>query len=393
MAHSAVPQAGTGREGGAAPADATPPAKSTFEARPATVASFDRSGDLQLLIGADGPDQALFTVCSRALSRASPVFNTMLNGPWAEKRPDVGNWVLKLPEDSPKAFRIVLNILHCHFRNVPEFITLEDLYRVCICVDKYSITEPLQPWAKSWCLYAQSQSKGTTKDNALTAWIAWVLGNHILLEKSVTGLLWKSGRLLPRSEVRFGDKTKVYPREVGEEHFVHLDSTGILDHITTIRVETAKSLMTFVQNFWHKFVFKQPTITLCKYLSDRNYGNKPPSDREKKVCDAAVVGSLTTALHRAYLVPDPISIIHESFILQDLKTKVESIPGQIISHDATRPNYGFGGGEYSHGGCNPGPEFLLGVSSILNNLPAALTDAHHKHLKERAGKIGVSYII
>lgn len=120
MEPNAVPQAGTDSQGGAAPADATPPFRFTFGAKPATVASFDRLGDLQLLIGADGPDQALFTVCSRALSRASPVFNTMLNGPWAEKRPDIGNWVVKLPEDSPKAFRIVLNILHFRFRNVPN---------------------------------------------------------------------------------------------------------------------------------------------------------------------------------------------------------------------------------------------------------------------------------
>ncbi|KAL8372256.1 hypothetical protein RB595_001850 [Gaeumannomyces hyphopodioides] len=381
MEPSAVPKAGTDSQGGAAPADATPPFK------PATVASFDRLGDLQLLIGADGPDQALFTVCSRTLSRASPVFDTMLNGPWAEKRPDVGNWVVKLPEDSPKAFQIVLNILHCRFRNVPEFVILEDLHRVCVCVDKYGITEPLQPWAKSWCLYAQSQSNGTTKNNALIAWIAWVLGNHILLEKSVTELLWKSGRLLPRIEVRFGDKTKVYPREVGEEHFVHLDSTGILDHITTIRIKTAKSLLAFVQNFWHKFVFKQPTITFCKCLPSPSHGT-PPSAEEKKVCDAAVVGSLTTALHRAYLVPDSISIVYESFILQDLKTKVKSIPSQIISHEATRSTNYKGRG---HEDCNPGPEFKLGVSSILNNLPAALTEAHYKHLKERAGKIGVSY--
>ena len=115
----------------------------------------DRDGDLTLAVG---PDSCEFLVCSRALSRASPVFKAMLNGNhrWQESRPNVGSqlWVVSLPDDSPQSTKILLDIIHGRFAHIPrEFAGLEHehlLHDVLLFADKYDMTKLLQPWAQGW---------------------------------------------------------------------------------------------------------------------------------------------------------------------------------------------------------------------------------------------------
>lgn len=177
--------------------------------------SFDDSGDLQLIVGAEGsPGITTFTVCSRTLSRGSPVFRRLLNGPWTEKRPlDGSAWTVKLPDDRPSPMSILLGILHGHFRHVPPILSLVQLYQLCVCADKYDITRPLSPWAASWCMEARRTPRATVEDNAQAAWIAWVLGDKDLLDTATKELVWKSKPASLMSSTA--------------THLVHLYSTGI----------------------------------------------------------------------------------------------------------------------------------------------------------------------
>ncbi|KAF4420404.1 hypothetical protein CFRS1_v015485 [Colletotrichum fructicola] len=98
---------------------------------PTPTTIFDSKGDLHLVVGSDVRDRdpSTFLVCSKALARASPVFEKMLFGPFAESRssPESSKqepaWVVHLPEDDPDHMEAVLNILHFNFKEIPRRFT------------------------------------------------------------------------------------------------------------------------------------------------------------------------------------------------------------------------------------------------------------------------------
>ncbi|KAM7194809.1 hypothetical protein V8F33_007007 [Rhypophila sp. PSN 637] len=87
-----------------------------------TAKILDDDGDLTLVVGADKTN---FVVCSRTVSRASPVFRQMLNGPFIEARPPADSddpWIVTLPEDKSEIMTIILCIMHGQFAKVPQSV-------------------------------------------------------------------------------------------------------------------------------------------------------------------------------------------------------------------------------------------------------------------------------
>ncbi|KAB5545489.1 hypothetical protein GE09DRAFT_1060951 [Coniochaeta sp. 2T2.1] len=95
---------------------------------------FDRDGDLRLEVG---PEEATYVVCSRTLSRASPVFKAMLYGSFAEAKPadPKKTWIVKLPEDDPPALATLLNIMYGAFGKVPNNPTELELYGITLLTE------------------------------------------------------------------------------------------------------------------------------------------------------------------------------------------------------------------------------------------------------------------
>ncbi|KAL8341376.1 hypothetical protein RB598_003358 [Gaeumannomyces tritici] len=289
--------------------------------------SFDELGDLQLIIGADGPDQARFTVCSRALSRTSPVLKAMLGGPWLEKRPANGdvNWVVALPEDDRRNMEIILAVAHGSFRRLPRTIGLDDLYQLCFCIDKYDISEGLMPWVDKWCSGVEAQVVWTTiaaKDAAKVLWIGWVLGNLGFVEKSAERLL---------------KSTK--PSEVAT--LASLDPTGLIGDIQKMQLETV-----------HQIV-------------------------KEELCDAATLGKLT------------VSLVREGFFDQkkchgfDITSLL-----QAVSRIADE-NFSLGNLRSAHRNCGPSLQLKKLQEKLRKDLPAPVTKTSHKIVAARRKNIGV----
>lgn len=117
----------------------------------ATIA-VDEDGDLSLKVGPD-TDNTTFLVCSRTLSRSSPVFKAMLYGSFRESRPaDPGAspWVVELPDDNHLPAEILLNIIHGRFDFTPKVMTIDTLYEILAFADKYDMTSRLNPWMQAW---------------------------------------------------------------------------------------------------------------------------------------------------------------------------------------------------------------------------------------------------
>lgn len=110
--------------------------------------TFDKDGDLKLKVGTN-PSQEML-VDSRVLCRVSPVFRKMLRGPFAERKPEQGNWMIKLPEDRNDTFAVLMDLAHGLYIRVKRTIAINDLYKLCVLTNKYDMVSVLRPMENHW---------------------------------------------------------------------------------------------------------------------------------------------------------------------------------------------------------------------------------------------------
>lgn len=130
---------------------------------------FDRNGDLYLKVGKYQVRNML--VDSRALGRASTKLHAVISQSAKDQSDD--RWTIKFPNDDPKSFCILLNLIHARFEKVPAQVTLDQLYGVCTLANKYDMTNVLRTVAERWYVSARTLEKTSIFK---MAFIAWELG-------------------------------------------------------------------------------------------------------------------------------------------------------------------------------------------------------------------------
>ena len=127
---------------------------------------FDPRGDLRLIVGTE-PDQVSFQVCSRALARSSPYWETMLYGPFVEgqaQQHEGSKWVTRLPDDRPEGLRILCFAVHGKFDALPGEMTQDELLDLTVLAEKYDMIRSLRPFWKNWL-----KNPGYVTENASSA--------------------------------------------------------------------------------------------------------------------------------------------------------------------------------------------------------------------------------
>ncbi len=180
---------------------------------PPELITIDPDGDLHLVVGeneclpqsqysTEEPNvfkrATTFVVCSRTLSRSSPVWKRLLYGGFAEaQRPDGENqWTVHLPEDDQKCMEIALNCAHGRFRQVPDDSDLgfEDLYELTVLSDKYDLAHIFWPWAARWLEVTRNrlgqEISYSYHKYSIDAgpWVAWELGDRRLFETQLESI-------------------------------------------------------------------------------------------------------------------------------------------------------------------------------------------------------------
>lgn len=112
---------------------------------------FDPDGDLVLRV----QEHHTFKVCSAALRRASPVFKTMLFGPWKESKASLRageDWIVELPEDSADAFHIILTVVHGQPQKLSDVgvVPFIEFAEVVLLADKYDFRQVMRSWICDW---------------------------------------------------------------------------------------------------------------------------------------------------------------------------------------------------------------------------------------------------
>jgi hypothetical protein len=123
-------------------------------------------------------------VSSNQMRLASSVFNAMLQHKFMEGetlRSD-GKVVIPLPDDEPKAFAILMKIVHAQNNTVPTKVHLKTLTDIAILVDKYRLHDCTSIFASMWIdSLSPSISQNTeTEGKEIICWlcITWVFGQH-----------------------------------------------------------------------------------------------------------------------------------------------------------------------------------------------------------------------
>ncbi|KAF5633628.1 hypothetical protein F25303_9057 [Fusarium sp. NRRL 25303] len=125
---------------------------------------FDDSGDLWLTVGSVSSSKILH-VDSNTLCRASEVFRAMLRGHFSDSKPanDLHRWEVKLPEDDPEAFVVLMDIVHANFDHAPLNLRPQELYNICVLTNKYDMTKTLRPMATAWYQRLKSMCQRSKK--------------------------------------------------------------------------------------------------------------------------------------------------------------------------------------------------------------------------------------
>lgn len=148
--------------------------------------------DRRLIVGTDS--QVTFAVCASAMSMASPVWRCMFKAPDASAAytwRDPTFTELKLDEDDPNAFRVVLLAVHYRFEDLEDLDVsgVKSLASIAALSDKYDVARIIKPWMQPWIAKAARYAPPSQENwNDFTVpWfnIAYVFKNEDILRKTI----------------------------------------------------------------------------------------------------------------------------------------------------------------------------------------------------------------
>ncbi|KAI1757974.1 hypothetical protein F4782DRAFT_544365 [Xylaria castorea] len=289
----------------------------------------DPDGDLSLMVGEtkcvyrsrsdvrndEDPDHehelpVIYVVCSRALSRASPVWKKLLYGGFAESKPSCAlsaeDWVVELPDDDPKAVETILNIIHSRFDSLPRttnLTSLEDLYQLTVLTDKYDLTALLRPWATSWINSARdkcdswdrSDTKLVTSDLERLSWIAWELGDPILFGTASRALAQSC------SVDAGGDLQNNTENEIVPLFNTTIEPPGLYDALKAARLRFIDTMLAIYYNALAAFTQSGMNYDLARVCEGAIQHHK------RKACDAATLGTMILSLASSGYWPLPVT--------------------------------------------------------------------------------------
>ncbi|KFG79611.1 hypothetical protein MANI_021980 [Metarhizium anisopliae] len=147
---------------------------------PPKAVTLDRYGDTQLRIGLDHSEEpVVFTACSRALSRSSSIFRSMLYGDTVGNEPGIisrrENQIIDVRHDTLVPMTTLLCIIHSKFDQVPPELSVDELYDLVVVARKYDMMTALRPWTAKWTKILGTNTQSTQEEITKALWIYWEL--------------------------------------------------------------------------------------------------------------------------------------------------------------------------------------------------------------------------
>ena len=295
-----------------------------------------------------------FRVCSRAMARAAPSFETLLYGRFAEARKPHSGWTVRLLDDDPEVMKLLLPVMHGQLEGFDALSYrikgaggLRTLYKITIPTDKYDLTHILRPWAAQ--LVRSLEATMTTLhglDLEKAACVSWELGSRTVFEFIVVKLVWNKPKC---------------------DFLVPLPS-GVETLIRNLRLKAITALLRPIKDTIESSIAR-------KRIPDHGFRCLREL-AETGACNAAILGSLIQSLCAMgfWPLPKPADWEGTAAQLQDiLVAKLSIRTSESRYHERCRLLANDG----SH------------VGSRCHNLELPFTSLQDEHLKLRAEKLGL----
>ncbi|KAK4624475.1 hypothetical protein CLAFUW4_05454 [Fulvia fulva] len=217
----------------------------------------DSRGDLLLVVPGDEevPSKTL-RVCSRALSRVSPLFERMLYGSLAESRAKhAERWSIDLPEDDPWALELFANICHGLLTKVPQSLTIDELFHLTMLTHYYDATETLAPWTDRWTNNIRDARTHDELDLDKILWISLELGQKGLFHTTARTLVMESPGLLSQEDL--DEQLGVFP--------------DLTQRIGAIRTQTIQAMLNLFRELSNILVVLDEQPRWCRHASTHLY--------------------------------------------------------------------------------------------------------------------------
>ena len=318
--------------------------------------TIDSRGDLTLKIGLSDSSKD-FIVCSRTLSRISPVLERMLYGSFNEsKSGHATSWTVDLPEVNPLPFALLAYISHGEFGSIPKTLTVDELFELIILTHYYDCTQILMPWADRWLCNIHEPAAHNELEMYKVLFICQELGDKRTFEITARRLVLESCLTIERERLH--------------EHLGgHL--YAIVDRVDAIRESTIKAMLGLFRDLSNILVVVDEQPRWCRYASYMGPHR----------CESMILGSVVFCLTRANLWPIPEA--------QDIDESVMALYRQltnIVIHD-------IGQGEKKgndHAKCNPRGFLLERLQRILADMADPLVEGEREYVAKQRLKLGLS---
>ncbi|OAQ69831.2 nuclear pore protein-like protein [Pochonia chlamydosporia 170] len=317
----------------------------------------DPRGDVSLKIKTPEKEvTAVFLACSRALARASPVFDRMLYGNFAEAKSNNSNttdWIVKLEDEKPAPMETFLNLAHSNFARIPKTFSIDNLYDLVVLTHYYDATHLLAPWIETWLSSVGEIVRDASDIMSKMIWITWELGRKEQFTIIARRMLMEAKEPWP-SAADDSEAIQAPPYIIG------------IQRINAVRNQTIQELLDIIRDMVGKLIIVDEQPRWCRHATWMGHHR----------CESMLLGSMTFCLARAGLWPVPeVSLLEMSLV--DLHRTLTSLIIHDIGETSEKP-------VIDHRECNPGPYLLDKVQRVMSNIPSTVTDYHFKCLDERA---------
>jgi hypothetical protein len=138
-----------------------------------------KRGDVLLELFREQVPAGTLLVSSQVLSLASPVFEAMFNGTFAEGQGlnPASPKKVALPDDNPDSMTLLAKITHMQTDNLPERASFNDLADFALICDKYHCAAAVRSWSKVQIAEKLSDSSAPSYEKLL--FITYVLDLHV----------------------------------------------------------------------------------------------------------------------------------------------------------------------------------------------------------------------
>ncbi|KAM3454710.1 hypothetical protein NHJ6243_008793 [Beauveria neobassiana] len=296
---------------------------------------FDEDGDAQLCVGsAYSSPPAIFIACSRALSRASPVFDEIFHGTRAQQKTDAV--IIDLAHDKPASLALLLFAMHSRFDHVPACLPIDALYDLTVVAQKYGATAALRPWTGKWTQAVAVELEGEDDKLPKAMSIYWALG-------------CRAGFF--STAARFAECAP----DLGTTDLADLQiPPDTIEHIIAIRRQTVDLLCNVFRDMIRHLLIVDEGPRWCHHATWFGHHR----------CESMILGSIMSGLSRVRLWPLP-DAKDASYSVLKLYEKLDS----VVVHDIARETENGA----DHQVCNPSQHLKSAMKNIMDGIPDRLS--------------------